>query len=243
MRSNKVAKQVFTVLAGFLSIHCLQILTGDKEQNRSGTGGEPTKEALLERLALKSVGWNNTTALFPRVRQECWSDPSTISALYLISSHCPWCPLPFSISLLLRSPTSSFSIHRALGWHDLHSRGVTLSLILTQSLLCSADLYSQPPHHCSGYHVIHWNPYLAPNSVHLQLSSNKHYHSYPSCHLLLYRRRRPPRRREFQTSHPCPAQRYHWWPRRQAGRICSTLPAWILKTWCQTSIDTTTISS
>ena len=29
----------FTVLAGFLSIHCLQILTGDKEQNRSGTGG------------------------------------------------------------------------------------------------------------------------------------------------------------------------------------------------------------
>ena len=56
----------FTVLAGFLSIHCLQILTGDKEQNRSGTGGEPTKEALLERLALKSVGFlNNTTALFP----------------------------------------------------------------------------------------------------------------------------------------------------------------------------------
>ena len=56
----------FTVLARFLSIHCLQILTGDKEQNRSGTGGEPTKEALLERLALKSVGFlNNTTALFP----------------------------------------------------------------------------------------------------------------------------------------------------------------------------------
>ena len=56
----------FTILAGFLSIHCLQILTGDKEQNRSGTGGEPTKEALLERLALKSVGFlNNTTALFP----------------------------------------------------------------------------------------------------------------------------------------------------------------------------------
>ena len=56
----------FTVLAGFLSIHCLQILTGDKEQNRSGTGGEPTKEGVLERLALKSVGFlNNTTALFP----------------------------------------------------------------------------------------------------------------------------------------------------------------------------------
>ncbi|MCV6601208.1 MAG: hypothetical protein OIF54_06550, partial [Cohaesibacter sp.] len=56
----------FTVLAGFLSSHCLQILTGDREQNRSGTGGEPTKEALLARLALKSIGFlNSSTSLFP----------------------------------------------------------------------------------------------------------------------------------------------------------------------------------
>ena len=33
----------FTVLAGFLSPHCLQILTVDREQNRSGTGGNPPR--------------------------------------------------------------------------------------------------------------------------------------------------------------------------------------------------------
>ena len=80
----------FTVLAGFLSIHCLQILTGDKEQNRSGTGGEPTKEALLERLALKSVGFlNNTTALYLGIRQRRGPGPSTIPTFRHISSHRP----------------------------------------------------------------------------------------------------------------------------------------------------------
>ena len=203
----------FTVLAGFLSIHCLQILTGDKEQNRSGTGGEPTKEALLERLALKSVGFlNNTTALFPwefakdvgralRQFQPFTSSLPTVPDVHCLLASLSSCALPPALS-----PST---VHQAEGMTP--TRGVTLSLILPQSLRCPADPYftqvathyphlhrlednnveyghyeDQPaevqesrlyhdmrnhPHHCSGYRVIHWNPNLAQNSIHLQPSS------------------------------------------------------------------------
>ena len=203
----------FTVLTGFLSIHCLQILTGDKEQNRSGTGGEPTKEALLERLALKSVGFlNNTTALFPwefakdvgralRQFQPFTSSLPTVPDVHCLLASLSSCALPPALS-----PST---VHQAEGMTP--TRGVTLSLILPQSLRCPADPYftqvathyphlhrlednnveyghyeDQPaevqesrlyhdmrnhPHHCSGYRVIHWNPNLAQNSIHLQPSS------------------------------------------------------------------------
>ena len=126
----------FTVLAGFLSIHCLQILTGDKEQNRSGTGGEPTKEALLERLALKSVGFfNNTTALFPwefakdvgrALRQ---FQPFTTSLPTVPDVHSLLASLS---STALPPPLSPSTVHQAEGMTP--TRGVTLSLILPQSL-------------------------------------------------------------------------------------------------------------
>ena len=133
----------FTVLAGFLSIHCLQILTGDKEQNRSGTGGEPTKEALLERLAPKSVGFlNNTTALFPwafakdvgralRQFQPFTSSLPTVPDVHCLLASLSSCALPPALS-----PST---VHQAEGMTP--TRGVTLSLILPQSLRCPADPY------------------------------------------------------------------------------------------------------
>ena len=39
-----------TILASFLDRRCLQLLIGDKEQTRSGTGGEPTKESSSRNL-------------------------------------------------------------------------------------------------------------------------------------------------------------------------------------------------
>ena len=47
----------FTALAASLPRSCLQIFTGDKEQTRAGTGGDPLKEALLSRLAQKAIGF------------------------------------------------------------------------------------------------------------------------------------------------------------------------------------------
>ena len=130
----------FTVLAGFLSIHCLQILTGDKEQNRSGTGGEPTKEALLERLALKSVGFlNNTTALFP---WEFAKDVGRVLRQFQpFTTFLPTVPDVHSLlaslsSTALPPPLSPSTVHQAEGMTP--TRGVTLSLILPQSLRSGA---------------------------------------------------------------------------------------------------------
>ena len=47
----------FTALAANLPRSCLQLLTGDSEQTRAGTGGDPLKEALLHCLAQKSIGF------------------------------------------------------------------------------------------------------------------------------------------------------------------------------------------
>ena len=136
----------FTVLAGFLSIHCLQILTGDKEQNRSGTGGEPTNEALLERLALKSVGFlNNTTALFP------WEFAKDVGrALRQFQPFATSLPTVPDVHSLLASLSSTAlppslspsTVHQAEG--ETPTRGVTLSLILPQSLRCPAIPRWQP---------------------------------------------------------------------------------------------------
>ena len=48
-------------LAANLPRSCLQILTGDKEQTRAGTGGDPLKEALL---STKRIKFDVTAALF-----------------------------------------------------------------------------------------------------------------------------------------------------------------------------------
>ena len=42
----------YTVLGANLPSNCLQCLTGDKEQHKSGTGGEKIKEALHEHWLL-----------------------------------------------------------------------------------------------------------------------------------------------------------------------------------------------
>ena len=144
------------------------------------------------------------------------------------------------------------------------TRSVTLSLILLQSLRCSADLYftqvathyphlhrlkdnnveyghyeNQPaevqesrlyhdmrnhPHHCSGYRVIHWNPYLAPNSVHLQPSSINTIIRILAVISYFTVRAVSPDEESSKLLILAP-QRYHWWPRRQDGRTCSKLSA------------------
>lgn len=45
----------YTVLGANLPSNCLQCLTGDKEQHKSGTGGEKIKEAPHERLSQKAI--------------------------------------------------------------------------------------------------------------------------------------------------------------------------------------------
>lgn len=47
----------FTMLASLLSRSCLQIFTSDREQTRTGTGGDVVKEELLRRLALKNISF------------------------------------------------------------------------------------------------------------------------------------------------------------------------------------------
>lgn len=47
----------YTVVGANLPSDCLQVLTGDKEQHKSGTGGEKIKEALHDKLAQKAIGF------------------------------------------------------------------------------------------------------------------------------------------------------------------------------------------
>jgi len=68
MKAQQGGQAGSTILASFLHRRCLQLLIGDKKQTRSGTGGEPTKEALLTKLAMKSIGFLNSP--FPYLPSE-----------------------------------------------------------------------------------------------------------------------------------------------------------------------------
>ena len=207
---------------GWVSIHSLFTNFNRRQGTESIRHWGGTHQGSPLGTACSQIRWifKQYHRSFPlKLCQRCWSGPSTISALYLISSHCPWCPLPFGIPLLLRSPTSPFSIHRAPGWrHDPHSRrypqphSSTISPVPRRPLLHPVATHyphlhrlednnveyghyeDQPaevqesrlyhdmrnhPHHCSGYRIIHWNPNLAQNSIHLQAKRVPNFSSLP----------------------------------------------------------------
>ena len=131
-----------TILAAYLHRQCLQLLTGDKEQTKAGTWGDPLREA-LQRLALKSVGFLSGPA--PLLPSELVatlhaalghegtfapmlnSTPSSFNLLSVLTST----PLPSSLA--------PATVHEAEGITP--TSGVSLTIILPQSLRCPADPY------------------------------------------------------------------------------------------------------
>ena len=134
----------FTVLAGFLSIHCLQILTGDKEQNRSGTGGEPTQGSPLGTACSQIRGiFKTTPPLFspgnlPKMLVGPFVTFNPLLPLFPLSlmSTAFWHPSP---PALFHRPFLPSTVHQAEGMTP--TRGVTLSLILPQSLRSRRPLF------------------------------------------------------------------------------------------------------
>ena len=96
----------FTILAALLSRFCLQIFTGDREQTRTGTGGDFLKEELLKRLSHKNIGFlGKPNPLLPH---------ELTSSLCAALSHCPnykdICP---------DLPTSPMQLAAALAAHPV----------------------------------------------------------------------------------------------------------------------------
>ena len=132
-----------TILASFLDRRCLQLLIGDKEQTRSGTGGEPTKEALLTKLAMKSVGFLNSP--FPSLPSEFVEKlAKALRPLAPFSTLLPdlpdvHCLLSLLLSHTFPSALKPATVHQAEGVTAISD--VMLNLILPQSLRCPADPY------------------------------------------------------------------------------------------------------
>ena len=146
-----------TILAAYLHRQCLQLLTGDKEQTKAGTGGDPLREALLQRLALKSVGFLSGPApllpseLIAALHSALGKDGSLAPLLHNV-------PTAFNLlSVLTSAPfpasLSPATVHEAEGIAP--TSGVSLSIILPQSLRCPADPYfSQVATHYPHLHRI-----------------------------------------------------------------------------------------
>ena len=104
----------FTALAANLPRFCLQILTGDKEQTRAGTGGDPLKEALLSRLAQKAIGFLGGPP--PRLPAEMLSTFSAALRTDLdIKPLLPSDPPPTASTSLLPNPSLFLSLPPPLG--------------------------------------------------------------------------------------------------------------------------------
>ena len=106
MRHSKAGNPDFTILAALLSRFCLQIFTGDREQTRTGTGGDFLKEELLKRLSHKNIGFlGKPNPLLPH---------ELTSSLCAALSHCPnykdICP---------DLPTSPMQLAAALAAHPV----------------------------------------------------------------------------------------------------------------------------
>ena len=170
----------FTILAALLSRFCLQIFTGDREQTRTGTGGDFLKEELLKRLSHKNIGFlGKPNPLLPH---------ELTSSLCAALSHCPnykdICPdlptSPMQLAAALAAhpvPDVYFpkTVHDAEGLQSYpipDTKGILMHLILPHSLRCPADAYftqvvSHYPHlHResdtgeSGYRLLHWSPVI-----------------------------------------------------------------------------------
>ena len=132
-----------TILASFLDRRCLQLLIGDKEQTRSGTGGEPTKEALLTKLAMKSIGFLHSP--FPSLPSEFVEKLSrALRPLPPFSNLLPadpdvHCLLSLLLSNTYPSALCPATVHQAEGVTAISD--IVLNLILPQSLRCPADPY------------------------------------------------------------------------------------------------------
>ena len=139
----------FTILAALLSRFCLQIFTGDREQTRTGTGGDFLKEELLKRLSHKNIGFlGKPDPLLPH---------ELTSILCAALSHCPnykdLCPdlptSPLQLTAALAThpvPEVYFpkTVHDAEGLQSYpipDTKGILLHLILPHSLRCPADTY------------------------------------------------------------------------------------------------------
>ena len=139
----------FTILAALLSRFCLQIFTGDREQTRTGTGGDFLKEELLKRLSHKNIGFlGKPNPLLPH---------ELTSSLCAALSHCPnykdICPdlptSPMQLAAALAAhpvPDVYFpkTVHDAEGLQSYpipDTKGILMHLILPHSLRCPADAY------------------------------------------------------------------------------------------------------
>ena len=135
----------FTALAANLPRSCLQIFTGDKEQTRAGTGGDPLKETLLSRLAQKAIGFLGGPN--PRLPAEMLSTFATaLRTDTTLKPLLPTDPAPTAFDLIEVLATKPFpvslapsSVRAAEGLTD--TAGVLLHLILPHSLRCPADTY------------------------------------------------------------------------------------------------------
>ena len=139
----------FTILAALLSRFCLQIFTGDREQTRTGTGGDFLKEELLKRFSHKNIGFLGKPN--PLLPQELTS--SLCAALALCPNYKDICPdLPKSpmqlAAALAAHPVPDAytpkTVHDAEGLQTYpipDTKGILMHLILPHSLRCPANAY------------------------------------------------------------------------------------------------------
>ena len=139
----------FTILAALLSRFCLQIFTGDREQTRTGTGGDFLKEELLKRLSHKNIGFlGKPNPLLPHELTT-----SLCTALSLCPNYKDLCPdlptSPLQLAAALSThpvPEVYFpkTVHDAEGLQSYpipNTKGILMHLILPHSLRCPADAY------------------------------------------------------------------------------------------------------
>ena len=177
----------YTVLGANLLSNCLQCLTGDKEQHKSGTGGEKIKEALHERLSQKAIGFLGgplprlphelLTAFFAALR----ADES--SAILMSDDHSPF--TLFSALTTHPLPASCVPLTVAEAEGLIPRAGVVLHLILPHSLRCPADTYfTQVAMHYPHLHrledsTVHFGHYEDPTE---SQAAARQCHDMPSEH-------------------------------------------------------------
>ena len=139
----------FTILAALLSRFCLQIFTGDREQTRTGTGGDFLKEELLKRLSHKNIGFLGKPN--PLLPQELTSSLCAALALCPNYKHIcpdlPKSPMQLAAALAAHPVPDAYTpktVHDAEGLQSYpipDTKGILMHLILPHSLRCPADAY------------------------------------------------------------------------------------------------------
>ena len=156
MKSQQGKKAGFTVIGANLPCSCLQCLTGDQEQTKAGTGGEPFQEALVNQLAHKAIGFLG--ALNRTSRPPCSSPCSRLFAtprlqVSLLIEILPSTSSNTSVISPCPSRASPLLFGKLKGWRQRqgspytsssHTPSDVLPTLTARRWLCTTLIYNTP---------------------------------------------------------------------------------------------------